>query len=145
MIKKVQVDYATDTADRKTASRQLRYIAEPRAVKDYNDDAVTKLAEDITPGQRKFLVTDVSSLVVDSYIAIGSELMFIKEIVGNKLTVRRAEDGTAADSHINNDPIDAVNDADDALIEVGDDFGFTEYRFEYGDGRIYSPTKGVDL
>mgnify|MGYP001156863237 FL=1 len=145
LIKKVQVDYATDTADRKTASRQLRYIAEPRAVKDYNDDAVTKLAEDITPGQRKFLVTDVSSLVVDSYIAIGSELMFIKEIVGNKLTVRRAEDGTAADSHINNDPIDAVNDADDALIEVGDDFGFTEYRFEYGDGRIYSPTKGVDL
>ena len=46
---------------------------------------------------------------------------------------------------INNDPIDAVNAADDALIELGDDFGFSEQRFEFGDGRIYSPTKGVDV
>ena len=60
-------------------------------------------------------------------------------------TVNRGEDGTTADSHINNDPIDAVNAADDALIELGDDFGFSEQRFEFGDGRTYSPTKGVDV
>ena len=138
------MDYYTST-NTKTATRSKRYVATPRALKDYNDDAVTKLAEDITPTQRKFLVTDVSSLVIDSYIAIGDELMFIKEITGNKLTVRRGEDGTTADSHINNDPIDAVNAADDALIELGDDFGFSEQRFEFGDGRIYSPTKGFDV
>ena len=145
IIKKVQVDYATDTANRKATSRQLRYVAEPRALKDYNDDVVSKLAEDITPGQRKFLVTDVSSLVVDSYIAIGDEMMYIKEIAANKLTVRRGEDRTSAISHTNNDPINAVNDADDALIEIGDDFGFTEYRYEFGDGRTYSPSKGIDV
>ena len=47
--------------------------------------------------------------------------------------------------HTNNDPINAVNDADDALIEIGDDFGFTEYRYDFDDGRVFSPTKGTDL
>ena len=145
LIKKVTVDYATDTANRKTVSRQLRYVAEPRAVKDYNNDAVSQLAEDITPGTRKFLVTDVNSLVIDSYIAIGDELMYIKEINENKITVKRGEDRTTADSHINGTNIDAVNAADDALIEVGDDFGFSEYRYEFGDGRTYSPSKDTDL
>ena len=91
------------------------------------------IAEDITQSQRKFLVADVSSLVIDSYVAIGNELMFIKEIVGNKLTVRRGEDGTTADIHVTGAAIDAVNAADDALIELGDDFGFTEERTFYGE------------
>ena len=39
----------------------------------------------------------------------------------------------------------AVNAADDALVEVGDDFGFSEQRFDLPDFRTYSPTKGVDV
>ena len=58
---------------------------------------------------------------MDTYIAIGSELMFIKEISGNNITVRRGEDGTTIDTHINGDAIDAVNAQDDALVEVGDE------------------------
>jgi len=34
---------------------------------------------------------------------------------------------------------------DDNLIEQTDDFGFDEYRFDYGDGKIYSPSKGIDV
>jgi len=144
LIKKVQVDYNTST-NTKTATRSKRYIAEPRALKDYNDDAVTTLAEDITKTQKKFLVQNTASLVVDTYIAIGSELMFIKEIESNHITVRRGEDGTTIDTHVNGDAVDAVNAQDDALVEVGDDFGFSEQRFDLPDYRSYSPTKGVDV
>ena len=144
LIKKVQVDYNTSTNTR-SATRVKRYVAEPRALKDYNDDGVTRLAEDITKTQIKFLVQDTSSLVVESYIEIGSELMFIKKIESNHITVRRGEDGTTIDTHINGDVIDAVNAQDDALVELGDDFGFSEQRFELPDYRTYSPTKGVDV
>ena len=71
--------------------------------------------------------------------------MFIKKITNDVLLVRRGEDGTTADTHIQATAIDAVNAADDALIEVGDDFGFSEERFDFGDGRFYSPNKGTDV
>ena len=135
----------TQTQILKLAQRFKRYVVTPRALKDYNDDGVTRLAEDITRTQIKFLVQNTASLVVDTYIAIGNELMFIKEIDGNNITVKRGEDGTTIDTHINGDVIDAVNAADDALVEVGDDFGFSEQRFDLPDFKTYSPTKGVDL
>ena len=91
------------------------------------------------------MVQNTASLVVDTYIAIGDELMFIKEIDGNNITVKRGEDGTTIDTHINGDVIDAVNAQDDALVEVGDDFGFSEQRFDLPDFRTFSPTKGVDV
>ena len=109
------------------------------------EEEITKLAEDITRTQKRFLVQNTASLVVDTYIAIGDELMFIKEIDNNHITVKRGEDGTTIDTHINGDVIDAVNAADDALVEVGDDFGFSEQRFDLPDFRTYSPTKGVDV
>ena len=91
------------------------------------------------------MVQNTASLVVDTYIAIGDELMFIKEIDGNNITVKRGEDGTTIDTHINGDVIDSVNAADDALVEVGDDFGFSEQRFDLPDFKTFSPTKGVDV
>ena len=91
------------------------------------------------------MVQNTASLVVDTYIAIGDELMFIKKIESNHITVRRGEDGTTIDTHVNGDTIDAVNAQDDALVELGDDFGFSEQRFDLPDFRTYSPTKGVDV
>tara|TARA_Y100001938_G_scaffold143679_1_gene216885 strand:- start:663 stop:1718 length:1056 start_codon:yes stop_codon:yes gene_type:complete len=145
LIKKVQVDYNTETTNRTASSRQLRYIAEPRAIKDYNDDGVTTLEEEINKTVKSFLVSSTDNLTVDTYIAIGDELMYIKAINGNKITVRRGEDNTVIDTHNSGTSIDAVNAADDALIDLGDDFGFSEQRFDFSDGKIYSPTKGVDV
>ena len=72
--------------------------------------------------------------------------MFIKTIDGNNITVKRGQDGTTTDTHINGDSIDAVNAADDALVELGDDFGFSENRYDFGiDGLSYSPSKGADV
>ena len=53
--------------------------------------------------------------------------MFIKSISGNKITVRRGEDGTQIETHLGGTEIHAINAADNALIEVGDDFGFEWY------------------
>ena len=145
LIKKVQIDKYTDTSNTKTASRELRYVAEPRALQDYNNDATTTLAEDITATKTQFNVADANNLSVDGYIDIGEELMMIKSITGNTLVVKRGSDGTTKASHINGDAVNIVNAADDALVELGDDFGFSEQRYDYSDGRVWSPTKGADV
>lgn len=144
LIKKVQVDYYTNTETR-NASRQLRYTVEPRAIKDYNNDATTILAQEINDSITQFNISDASALQENTYIMINEESMYIKDITGNKLTVLRAQDNTIATTHEEGDAINIINAADNELIEFGDDFGFDEERFDFGDGRIYSPRKGIDV
>jgi hypothetical protein len=144
LIKKVQIDYHTSTNVRNT-SRQLRYVATPRALKDYDDDSATTLADNINESIIAFDVSDSSALVQDTYIMIDEELMYIKNIDGNKITVRRAQEGTQPAEHYEGDVINAVNAQDDELIEYGDDFGFNEDYFDFGDGKVYSTTKTTDV
>jgi len=143
-IKKVQVDYYTDT-NKTNASRQLRYVAEARAIQDYNQDHTTVLSQDIDTNVTEFAVSDTTLLVENTYIAIDGEEMLIKSINGNKLTVLRSQDGTKISSHINGTYINLVNNLDTNLLPQTDDFGFSDYIYDYGDGKIYSPTKGVDV
>ncbi len=144
IIKKVQVDYYTDT-NRNSASRQRRYIVTPRATKDYNNDNTTTIAQDISTNITKFLVSDSTSLVEKSYIQINNENMYIKSIDGNTIEVLRGQDGTVIADHLEGDVIDVISSSDDQLIEPGDDFEFNEETFDFGDGLIYSPRKGIDL
>lgn len=144
LIKQVQVDYYSDT-NRINASRQLRYIAEPRALKDYNNDEITVISEDISEEVTKFDVSDATPLVAKSYIQIDDESMFIREIDGNTLLVNRAQDKTISTSHPSGTAVNVINSNDDDLIEFDDDFGFSESRYNYGDGKVYSTTKGIDV
>ena len=145
LIKKVVIDKYTDYENTKTASRQLRYVAEPRALQDYNNDATTTLVADITSTKTQFAVADATALLVNSYIDIDEELMYIVKIDGNTLTVRRGQDGTGKTSHVQATAVHVVNAADNAAVELGDDFGFSEIRYDYGDGKVWSPTKGTDV
>ena len=65
LIKKVQLDYYSDTNTR-TASRVQRYTVVPKAKKDYNDDDVIDTADDllIEPGD-DFGFTETSSFFGD--------------------------------------------------------------------------------
>ena len=144
LIKNVQVDYYS-TTDRVNASRQLRYTAEARALQDYNHDETTVIAEDVSTEITQFNVSDATGLVVNSYIQIDSEVMYVKTITGNTLTVSRAQNATQIATHANGTAINVINHYDDDLIPEGDDFGFSEYRYDYADGRVYSTTKGVDV
>jgi len=144
LIKKVQVDYYSET-NRINASRQLRYIAKPRALRDYDNDQITVIAEDITEEVTEFNVSDSTSLLVNSYIQIDNESMYIRKITGNTLLVNRGQDKTTITTHASGTAVNVINDADDALIDLDDDFGFSESRYDFVDGKIYSTTKDVDV
>jgi hypothetical protein len=144
LIKKVQVDYYSNTQIN-NASRQLRYIATPRAVNDYNEDETASLAQDVTQLMTEFEVSDAVSLVKDTFIQINNENMFITKIDGNKITVSRGKDGTSIETHQEGDVINVINQLDDDLINFGDDYDFNEENFNFDDGKIYSPRKGEDV
>jgi len=144
LIKQVQVDYYGNT-NKVNASRQLRYVAEPRALQDYNNDEITQISEDISDIVTEFTVVDASVLTEKSYIMIDSESMFIRKITGNTLTVNRGQDSTPITTHAAGTALNVIDNADDELIDLDDDFGFSESRYDYGDGKVYSTTKGMDL
>ena len=95
----------------------------------------------------QFNVVDAASLVEKTYIEVDNEVMFIRKITGNTLLVDRGEYSSTIDSHSGGAVVSAINAADDALVEenLGDDFGFSENRFSFNDGKTFSPTKGVDV
>lgn len=144
IIKRVQVDYYTNT-NRTLASRQRRYTATPRAVDDYNNDNTTTISQDITTNLTEFTVSNGNLLETNTYIQINDENMYIKAIDGNKITVIRGQDGTIIAEHEDGDVINLINELDDGLIGPGDNFDFNEETFDFGDGLIFSPRKGIDL
>ena len=120
-------------------------IGTPTATKDYNDDATTVLAANLDATKTQFDVGDAVSLVEKTYIQIDNETMYIRKITGNTLLVNRGEYSTTIDTHNQGTAVNAINAADDALLDLGDDFGFSENRFDFNDGKTYSPSKGVDV
>ena len=142
IIKKVQVDYSTAIR----APREQRYTVVPQAVKDYNDDATTKLSVALDNKKTLVRVNSAASLSVKNYIQINNETMYIKEIDGTNLIVRRGQYGTSIVEHYADDVVNLVNITDNSLIEVGDDFGFSESSSFFGnDGLDYSPSTGTDI
>jgi hypothetical protein len=144
IIKKVQVDYYTST-NRKNASRELRYIATPRALKDYDSDKTTFIVNQITEEDTIIEVSSSSQLEEKSFVMINNEVFYIKAINGSELYVDRAQNNTTSTSHEQGSFVNEITQEDNELIEYDDDFGFNEERFDFGDGRIYSPRLDDDL
>jgi hypothetical protein len=71
--------------------------------------------------------------------------MLIKSISGNTLAVVRGADGTPRSTHEEGTAVNAITTADDDLIPLTDDYEFNEETFDFGDGKIYSPRKGIDV
>ena len=144
LIKKVQVDYAADTAA--SARRQMRYVATPKALKDYNDDQTTTITEDLTTTETRISVTSSGSLSVNDRIVIDSEIMRISQIVDSTtIIVKRGFDSSIPALHTSTSTINLLTTADDAAIVPGDDFGFNEFDSFFDDGKSYSPTKQSDI
>ena len=144
LIKKVQVDYAADTAA--SARRQMRYVATPKALKDYNDDQTTTITEDLTTTETRISVTGSASLSVNDRIVIDSEIMRISQIVDSTtIIVKRGFDSSIPALHTSTSTINLLTTADDAAIVPGDDFGFNEFESFFDDGKSYSPTKQSDI
>jgi hypothetical protein len=124
IIKKATIGYITGgTTDSPT--REIIYSAEPRAIKNYTGTIITNLSKDITTEDTLITVNNVGSIVVDSYLDIEGEEVFVKRISGNVLTVERGKDGTSITSHLSGAEVKSITTADNVLIEEGDDFGFS--------------------
>ena len=142
IIKKVQIDYSTAIR----APRAQRYTVVPQAVKDYNNDTVTTITSAVELKQTLVSVSSAASLSENTYIQINSEVMRIREINGTNLLVQRGYFGTKVSEHFSGTAISQVDAQDNALIEVGDEFGFTESKsFFDSDGLEYSTVQGTDV
>ncbi len=123
LIKSATVDVTT-IAPR--GPREVRYTVTPRATQDYDNDATTSIAEDLSAEERYITVNDASSLSAYGRFVVDSEMMYIEKIDNNQLVVKRGYEGTVAAEHVNGATVNVLTVVDDSLIEVGDDFGFNE-------------------
>jgi hypothetical protein len=125
LIKKVSIGYvAGDTT--KTPTRDITYSVTPRAIKSYTNNIITNLSTDIGTTTTILEVNDSSNISNGDYIVIGNEEMYVDEVNGNTLRVRRGQDQTNKESHVSGAEIKLLTSADDLLIEVGDNFGFND-------------------
>ena len=142
IIKKVQVDYSTAIR----APRAQRYTVVPQAVKDYNNDVATTITAEINEKQTLVSVSSAASFSTNTYIQINSEVMRIREINGTNLLVSRGQFSSKVAEHYKGAVISKIDAVDRDLIEVGDEFGFTESRsFFDADGLEYSTVQGTDI
>ena len=131
IITKSTVNYLTGT-DTSNAQRNLTYSVVPRAIQNYDGTVLTNLAEDVTKTQIVIALNDVTNVDVSSgstsvYLDIGGEEVYVKskDADSNKITVKRGQDGTTKLAHIRGTEVKSITSADNALVEEGDDFGFS--------------------
>ena len=144
LIKKVDVDYYGST-NIKTAKRVQRYSATPLAKQNYDDDTATVLDGAISEKVTQFKVSATTDLAANQRIIIDTEIMKIRSISGQNVTVFRAHDNTIAAKHEHNASIGVLSETDNASIEFGDDFGFDEMSSFFSDGKKFSPSQGIDI
>ena len=125
-IKKAKADIYTDMKDVAT-TRQVAYQVTPKALTDKDQDGTTELAAAINTRNLTIEVVDFVNIPTQSFIEIGNEVMYVKSKTSpNKLSVRRAQNGTKAASATAGTPVDIIDVNDDNLLTGGDDFGFSE-------------------
>ena len=123
IIRKVSIGYiAGDKTN--TPSREVSYSVEPRAIKSYTNNVVTNLTNDVSDTDTLIEVNSSTGITAGSYITIDNEELKVSSVSGNKLTVIRGADCTTATAHVSGSEINLITQQDNALIPVGDDFGF---------------------
>jgi len=142
VIKKAIVDYSTSA--KVTAPREVRYQVTPTSLQDRDGVVVTTLSSATDADDNLIAVADASGINKFDSIYIDTELVRVSKKSGNNLTVVRAYEGTTAAAHANGANVFLVNDADDALLDSEDDFGFGELTSEFTDIKKRNPVSGAD-
>ena len=125
LIKKVSVGITPGERSAAYGSgRQITY-ATPVATKNYTGDVIANLAEDVLAGSTIIPVDDPAGLAANTFIDVNNETMYIESITDNKLNVKRASYNTTAIEHVRGSDVKGITSTDNALIEAGDDFGFS--------------------
>ena len=125
IIKTASVRYLAGGSQ--STQRDVTFAVQPRALKDYTDDVVTTVSEDIDASQKTINVADGTAITVNKFIDVDGEEMKVTKITSNKLTVERGQDSTIAKAHVRGTGIKGIDYTareDSNIIELGDDFGF---------------------
>ncbi len=128
IIKKTTISYVAGDVTG-TPSREIVYSVEPRAIKNYTGTILTNISKDISTDATLIEVNDASSISVNAYIDLEGEELLVKEKNGNTITVQRGMDNTSITPHLAGSAIKSITAADNALVEEGDDFGFSGTTF----------------
>jgi len=123
IIKKVTIGYVAGSKSG-TYERDLTYQSTPRAIKDYDGVVATLLAENVDMSETVIDVDNGSTISAGTYIYIDQEEMYVESVTGNKLVVRREQDKTPLQNHVLGSKVYTITQADNNMIELGDDFGF---------------------
>jgi hypothetical protein len=122
IIKKISINY--NSGDSNSTTRDYTYSIEPTATKNYTNNVVATLSEDIDSTSDSILVSDAQSISVGSYITINNETLKVTSKNQNVLFVQRGSYSTRSADHVSGTDIKLITQQDDALIQFGDDFGF---------------------
>ena len=125
IIKTASVRYLAGGSQ--STQRDVTFSVQPRALKDYTDDVVTTVSEDIDASQKTINVADGTAITVNKFIDVDGEEMKVTKITSNKLTVERGQDSTIAKAHVRGTGVKGIDYTareDSNIIELGDDFGF---------------------
>jgi len=131
IIRKTSVRYLAGGS--KSTERDITYSVTPRALKSYKGNVLTNLSSDIGLAETVINVNSDSDIVLKKYIEIDGEEMLVTSKSNNTITVERGADNTTAVSHLTGAEIKSIDYANDdsglgedsALVELGDDFGFS--------------------
>lgn len=143
IIKKVQVDYHTDTE--KNYPRSVRYTVSATSTEPYANNVIAKLTSDIEEAQTTISLNQTNGIGVGSRLFVNGEVMRVDDITGNSVRVSRGFSGTSISDHISGSDVYLITQVDDAMIEDGDDFGFSGETEFFNDGLIYNPVSDTDI
>ena len=124
IIKKVTVGYVAGSTSGNSYQRDVTYQVTPRAVKDYDGVVATLLSENVDMVETIIDVDDGTKITEKSYIYIDQEEMYVDNVTGNRLVVKRAQDKSPLQNHLLGEKVYVITQADNEKIEVGDNFGF---------------------
>lgn len=126
VIKKVSIGYISGDQS-SSPSRDLSYTVEPRATKNYTGTVTTNLSKDIDALDTTIYVevVDATFISAETYITVDNEEMYVESKTGNILKVTRGSDNTIIAPHVNGSAVKVITPADNNLIQIGDDFGFS--------------------
>ncbi len=125
IITRASIGYVAGNLGGTEYSRDLTYRVTPRAIKNYTGIVLSNLSDDITLGATVIKVDDPTAFTADTYVEIDGESVYITDVTDESIKVKRGQDNTTAVKHLRGEPVKSITDADDALIEAGDDFGFS--------------------
>ena len=83
IIKTASVRYLAGGSQ--STQRDVTFSVKPRALKDYTDDVVTTISEDIDASQKTINVADGTKITVNKYIDVDGEEMKVTKITGINL------------------------------------------------------------